>query len=91
MFEVHDPYHDDKQAIETFGRAEHLVQKSKVPRRFMYRQLEPGTLEHIWRTVHPRDIVIAAEDIPQIGDINPEFVRYELTPYGKVAEVHTHW
>src|SRR3989440_812668 len=40
MFEVVDPYLDDQQAKDYFGKAENLAQKAKVPRRYVYRQQE---------------------------------------------------
>lgn len=41
LFELHDPYYDDETARKTFGRAEHLAQKAKIARRYVYRQQEP--------------------------------------------------
>jgi amino acid transporter len=91
MFELHDPYHDDEQAQKTFGRAEHLAQKSKVKRLFLYRKLELHAIEQIWRIMHPHDMVIAAEPVSHIQDINPDRIRFEVTPEGKVAHLLKRW
>jgi hypothetical protein len=91
LFEFHDPYYDDEQAKKTFGRAEHLAQKSKVKRLFLYRKLEPHAIEHVWRIVHPHDIVIAAENVSHTQDINPDRIRYEVTLEGKVAHLLKRW
>jgi amino acid transporter len=91
LFEFHDPYYDDEQAKKTFGRAEHLAQKSKVKRLFLYRELEPHAIEHVWRIVHPHDMVIAAENVSHTQDINPDRIRYEVTPEGKVAHLLKRW
>ncbi|HAT46327.1 MAG TPA: hypothetical protein DEV72_02980 [Ktedonobacter sp.] len=91
MFEVVDPYLDDLQAKEYFGKAENLAQKAKISRRFVYRQQEPGTVSRVWQAVHPRDTVIAAENASECEDINPDRIRYELTSSGKVAHMLKHW
>jgi hypothetical protein len=92
LFEVVDPYIDDPQAKEYFGRAEHAAQQAKIPaRRYVYRQQEPGTVARVWQAVHPHDTVIAAENTSQFEDINPDRIRYELTSSGKVAHMLKQW
>ncbi len=91
MFELHDPYLDDQQAKETFGHAEHLARAARIPRRYVYRQKEPGVVANVWKIVHPRDTVVAAEAVPEVEDINPDRIRYELTPRGKVAHLLKQW
>src|SRR5579859_538940 len=91
MFEVVDPYLDDLQAKEYFGKAESLAQKAKVSRRYVYRQQEPGTVSRVWQGVHPRDTVVAAEFASEFEDVNPDRIRYELTSSGKVAHMLKQW
>ena len=91
MFEVVDPYLEDQQAKEYFGKAENLANKSKVPRSFIYRQEEPGVVANVWQVVHPRDTVLAAENTEEVKDVNPDRIRYELVPGGKVAHLLKHW
>ena len=91
MFELHDPYLDDQQAKETFARAEHIARRAKIARRYVYRQQEPGVVANVWRIVHPRDTVVAADVAPEVEDINPDRIRYELTPEGKVAHLLKQW
>jgi hypothetical protein len=91
MFEVVDPYLDDLQAKEYFGKAENLAQKAKVPRRYVYRQQEPAAVGRVWQAVHPRDTVAAAANAAQFEDVNPDRIRYELTSSGKVAHMLKHW
>ena len=85
LFEFHDPYYDDQQARKTFGTAEHLAQKAKIARRFVYRLQEPDVVERIWQVVHPRDLVISPEGTSLLEEINPDRIRYEVTPDGRVA------
>lgn len=91
MFEVVDPYLDDLQAKEYFGKAESLAQKARVPRRFVYRQQEPDTVSLVWQAVHPRDTVAAANIAPEFEDVNPDRIRYELTTSGKIAHMLKQW
>jgi len=91
MFEFVDPYLDDQKAREAFGQAEALAQKAKIVRRFVYQQQVPGGVSRIWKVIHPHDMVIAAEETPEIEDINPDRIRYEMTPDGKVAHLLKHW
>ncbi len=58
MLEFHDPYYYDDQAKKTFGKAEHLAQKTKVKHLFLYRQLEPLAVQHVWSAVHPYETII---------------------------------
>jgi hypothetical protein len=91
MFEVVDPYLDDPQAKEYFGRAEHLAQRMKIQRRFVYRQEGPGAIANVWQVVHPHDTIVAAKNTSKIEDINPDRIRYEITPNGKVAHLLKSW
>src|SRR5438874_178042 len=91
MFEVIDPYLDDQQAKDYFGKAENLAQKAKIPRRYVYRQQEPDVVARVWQAVHPHDTVVAAENASQFEDINPDRIRYELTSKGKVAHMLKQW
>jgi hypothetical protein len=91
LFEFHDPYYDDQQARRTFGEAEHLAQQAKIARRYVYRLQEPQAVERIWRVVHPHDLVISPENISLCEEINPDRIRYEVTPDGNVAHFLKSW
>ncbi|GCE12769.1 APC family permease [Tengunoibacter tsumagoiensis] len=92
MMEIIDPYLDDPQAKEAFGRAENLALKAKIPnRRYVYLQTTPETPGQIWQYVHPYDTIMAIENEEQLKDINPDRIRYEITPEGKVAHLLKRW
>ncbi len=91
LFEFHDPYYDDQQARSTFGKAEHLAQKAKIVRRFVYRQQEPDAIARIWQVVHPRDLVISSENASLLEEINPDRIRYEMTADGRIAHLLKSW
>ncbi len=91
IFEVYDPYLDDPHAKEAFGKAENLAQKSKSPRRFVYSTEEPGAIAEVWHIAHPHDTIVAADYAGDVADVNPDRIRYELTPEGKVAHLIKSW
>ncbi len=91
IFELVDPYLDDLQAKEYFGKAENLAQKARISRRYVYRQQEPGTVSRVWQAVHPRDTVVAGDIAQEFEDVNPDRIRYELTTSGKIAHMLKHW
>src|SRR5216684_208052 len=47
-----------------------------------------GKAENI---AHPHDTIIAAEYAKDVEDVNPDRIRYELTPDGKVAHLIKRW
>jgi amino acid transporter len=91
IFEVYDPYLYDPHAKESFGKAENLAQKSKSPRRFVYSTEEPGAVAEVWHIAHPHDTIVAADYAGDVADVNPDRIRYELTPEGKVAHLIKRW
>ncbi len=91
LFEYYDPYAEDKQAKRMLGRASSIAKKAKVNCRFVYRQADPEAVAQVWQIVHPHDTIMAAQDASQFKDINPDRIRYELTPGGKVAHLLKRW
>ncbi len=91
MFEFADPYLHDEQAKETFARIEHLAQKQKIVRRYVYRLQTPDVVKSVWSVVRPKDVIADAEYMAMFEDINPDFVRYELTPDCKVVHLVKNW
>jgi amino acid transporter len=64
LFEVSDPYLKDYAAHDAFARAEMLTRNDVPRRRFVY---VPGSLPRawvgeVWRTISPRETVVAQED-----------------------------
>jgi amino acid transporter len=99
-FEFYDPYLYDEAAIQTFRKAQKKISavKPNASPRFFYRPLqelsesqEAAIVLHIWRTMHPHELMIAADDISILEDINPNRIRYNITPKGKVAHLFAKW
>ena len=66
-------------------------QQAKIARRYVYRLQEPQAVERIWRVVHPHDLVISPENTSLSEGINPDRIRYEVTPDGNVAHFLKSW
>lgn len=91
LFEVVDPYLEDQTAKNTLKQAAILAHEAKLATRFVYKQLEPETISNIWQRVRPHEMVLAADRTTQCEQLSPDFIRYELTPQGKVAHVLKSW
>jgi amino acid transporter len=94
LFEVIDPYLEDEQAKELFGKAESQARRARInTRRYVYRHYEPGTIARVWQIVHPHDTIVPADEVPKIEDINPDRISYEVTPGGgnQVAHMLKRW
>ncbi len=91
LFEVVDPYLEDEPAKATLKQAALLARKARLTSRFVYRPQGAGSAGRIWQTVHPRDVVLTAEHAAQVEEINPDRIRYEITPDGKIAHLLKSW
>jgi hypothetical protein len=91
LFEVVDPYLEDEPAKATLKQAALLARKAGLASSFLYRLQAPGSAGRIWQAVHPRDVVLTAEHAAQVEEINPDRIRYELTPRGKIAHLLKSW
>ncbi|MBA2678850.1 MAG: APC family permease [Ktedonobacteraceae bacterium] len=95
-FEYYDPYLYDETALQTFRKAAAFMREKKlsVQPQFVYRPIPQGAkpqeaeiLTYIWQTMHPHELLVSADDLKKINDINPDRIRYELTSNGKVAHL----
>ncbi|HEX6484431.1 MAG TPA: amino acid permease, partial [Ktedonobacteraceae bacterium] len=91
LFEVVDPYLEDEPAKDTLKQAALLARKARLASRFVYRSQGLESAGRIWQIVHPHDVVLTAEHAAQFGEINPDRIRYELTPGGKIAHLLKQW
>jgi amino acid transporter len=91
LFEVVDPYLEDQTAKDTLKQAARQAREAGLTTRFVYRQQEPGVAASIWQKIRPHDVVLAAEDALQCEEINPDLIRYEITPQGKIAHMLKRW
>jgi hypothetical protein len=99
-FEYYEPYLYDESAIQTLRTAETmmLANNANADPQFLYRPIqqvseaqEADIVTRIWQTMRPHEILIAAEDVPMLGDISPNRIRYETLSGGKVAHLVSQW
>ncbi len=95
-FEFYEPYLSDEEAVRTFGKAQKYISEEKKVKnpQFLYQPIKDTAdpqkvdiVKHVWRTIHPHELLIAAEDVSMLEDINPDRIRYEITPKGRVAHL----
>jgi amino acid transporter len=90
-FEIIDPYLEDVEAKETFRQAERLASRERAIRYFVYQLATPEKLAQVWRFVQPRNVVLPKILMDQTEGINPDRLRYALTPNSRVAHLVKHW
>jgi amino acid transporter len=90
-FEIVNPYLEDVSAKAMLGRAEGLARKAKISHSFVYRQQEDAIATTVWQTLHSRDVILSSTMAERLHDINPDRIRYELTPRGKIAHLLKRW
>ncbi|GAC1398389.1 MAG: hypothetical protein NVS4B12_00290 [Ktedonobacteraceae bacterium] len=99
-FEYYDPYLYDESAIQTLRSAETmmLATNANAEPQFLYRPVQQVSEEQeaeivtrIWQTMHPHEILIAADDVPMLDNISPNRIRYETLSGGKVAHLVSQW
>ncbi|GAC1427001.1 MAG: hypothetical protein PVS3B3_05860 [Ktedonobacteraceae bacterium] len=99
-FEYYEPYLYDESAIQTLRTAETmmLATNANADPQFLYRPVqqiseaqEAEIVTRIWQTMRPHEILIAAEDVPMLGNISPNRIRYEILSGGKVAHLVSQW
>lgn len=91
LFEVVDPYLEDQSAKNILKQASLLANEAKLTSRFVYKQQTPEMIANIWQRVRPHAMVLAADRTNQCEQLSPDYIRYELTPQGKVAHVLKSW
>jgi hypothetical protein len=69
-----------------------LLYRVKITnRRFLYQRQVPNIEAQVWQIIRPQDTVMIAEDSERFSNINPDRIRYESTPEGKVVHLLKKW
>ena len=89
LFRLIEPHLNDEQARKDLGRANYLAQEAKIECRFVYRRREPGAIYGVWQELHPRDTVVASEQMPELQQIKAKNLHDEATPGGQVMHLTT--
>ncbi|HEX2680743.1 MAG TPA: hypothetical protein VHQ03_05570, partial [Candidatus Dormibacteraeota bacterium] len=91
LFEVSDPWLRDFAARDAFARAEQMSRKHVPRRRYVY---IPGSLPRemvgeVWRTVHPKETVVAMEDKDMLPPTAVDRVRRHAGDSCTVLHMYT--
>ncbi len=77
LMEIVDPYLNDQDAQEIFGRAERAGRVHGGHRKYLYvaKGSEAGALTRVWEGMHPEHTLVAEGDDGEFGEIPPARVR----------------
>ena len=99
-FEYYEPYLANESLLKALQQAESASRHANVnitpyllyqPIRDISAEKEADTIANVWQAMRPHELLIADEDVKMLHDINPDRVRYEWTPEGKVAHLISLW
>ena len=87
LFRLIEPHLNDEQARKDLGRANYLAQEAGIECRFVYRHREPGAIYSVWQELHPHDIIIASEQMPELRQIKARYTHDEVSSNGQVTHL----
>lgn len=99
-FEYYEPYLANESVLKALQQAESASRHANVnitpyllyqPIRDISLTKEADAIANVWQAMRPHELLIADEDVKMLHDINPDRVRYEWTPEGKVAHLISLW
>src|SRR5205814_5720979 len=86
LFRLIELHLNDEQARKDLGRANYLAQEAKIECRFVYRHQEPGAILRVWQELHPQEIIISKEQMPEAQQIHPNSDYHYITEVGPQTE-----
>ncbi|MCL4541610.1 MAG: APC family permease [Chloroflexi bacterium] len=71
LFEVVDPYLEDRAAQVAFSRAEVVARRLRLPRQFVYvpHQIGATGVRQVWRSVQPGEVILATEQAADLSGL----------------------
>ncbi len=87
LFRMIEPHLNDEQARKDLGRANYLAQEAGIECRFVYRHREPGAIYTVWQELHPREIIVASDMLPQLQQIKAQQGYDEAPSEGQVVHL----
>lgn len=93
LFEVVDPYLEDKAAQLAFSRAELVARRLGLPRQFVYvpHQIGAAGVRQVWRSVQPGEVILATEQADDFSGLAIDYVRRDSTEAGDIRHYLKHW
>jgi amino acid transporter len=77
LMEIVDPYLNDHDAQETFGRVERAGRVHGGHRKYLYvsKGSEAGAVTRVWAGIQPEHTLVVEGDVDELGEIQPDRVR----------------
>ncbi|GAC1435690.1 MAG: hypothetical protein NVSMB65_09670 [Chloroflexota bacterium] len=95
LFEVVDPYSNDRAAQLAFGQAERVSKGLKLDRRYVYipagADRDADAITTIWQTIQPRETLALANDAAVLHGIAPDRVRRPVGAGQPIVHYLKHW
>lgn len=93
LFEVVDPYLEDRAAQDAFGAVERVGRRLRVDRRYIYVPNErgPDAVARVWQAIRPRDTLVAADDADALHDAAPDRVGRQVVDGRAILHYRKHW
>ena len=95
LFEVVDPYTNDRPAQTAFGHAEKVGKGLRLDRRYVYVPAGTGAatdaITTIWQTLQPRETLALASDVEVLHGIAPDRVRRPVGAAQPIVHYLKHW
>jgi len=91
IFEVVDPYLNDRNAQQAFGAVEHEARQRGIDRRYVYvpANLATDAITELWQALQPRDIVVPLTDKHLLSGIPSGKLERSADSQEAVAEYRT--
>ncbi|GHO72867.1 hypothetical protein KSD_06380 [Ktedonobacter sp. SOSP1-85] len=70
IFRMTEPHINDVEAKDILGRANHLALEKHIECYFLYRQYAPDTVQSVWRTLHPGEIILEQRQRNLLGNLS---------------------
>ena len=87
LFRLIEPHLNDEQARKDLGRANYLAQEAGIECRFVYRRRDLGAIYAVWQELHPREIIAASDEMPQLQQIKAQYTHEERTSGEQVTHL----
>lgn len=93
IFEVVDPYLEDRPAQAAFAKAESLARRLRLPHRFVYLPTGAGipAIREVWRAVQPAETLLVPDDAPALAGIPVDYLRHEVAGGATVRHYVKRW
>jgi hypothetical protein len=95
LFEVVDPYLDDRAAQAAFGRVERVAEGLDLPRRYVYipanGETDTQAVGQIWQTLQPRETLALESDADAVHGLAIDRVRRPVGHGAPIVHYVKHW